>query len=222
MLPRSTSALLLLATVALGVGWLGCASDGEPGVDAKGTGPGGTATTKPEPTPRPDFEAGFEDSGSDGGSIDPTPDGGDTCIDKDDPGSAENTAKVLPPTDDSQNTAISQKGVMNGPVDVDFYKLTVSDTSFHLLQPDMQIQTTGVEMCVFVKCTPSTGTTDVSACAGGVMKVSDIGTKGCCATGPSAVAPTWNCSGTNDSADLFIRIKQVGNACLPYTFAYSF
>jgi hypothetical protein len=230
MLPRSSlartrarSQLLVLCAIAIAGVWLGCATNGDPAVDEPAPAPGTTGTVKPDPTARPDFEAGFTDmdGGSEGGNnVDPTPPGGDTCVDNGDPGGAENTAKALPDTTDSQNTAISVSGVLNGAVDVDYYRLNVADTLGHLLQPDIQATSSGIEMCVFAKC-PS-GTSGVSCTAPAVAKKSDIGIDGCCATGPSSVTPSWNCGGTNDSAQLFIKITQTADKCVPYTFSYAF
>jgi hypothetical protein len=215
---RARSQSFVSCVVVLGVGWMGCATNGDPAAGEPGTAPTTTSTSKPAPT-RPDFEAGFPDDAGNP-NADPTPDGGDTCIDKDDPGGAENVAKALPDTTDAQNTPITVKGIMNGPVDVDFYRLKVADTAGHFLQPDLQTPTSGIEMCVFVKC-PS-GPSNVTCSAPAVKKTSDIGTEGCCGSGPSSVTPGWNCSGLNDSAELFIRIKQTGDKCLPYSFSYAF
>jgi hypothetical protein len=215
--------LLMLGALAGVVALIGCAtSNGDPTGDDLDVPPASTTKTptksgSDDDASRPEFEAGFED---DAGNGDPTPDGGDTCVDNNDPGSSENTAKALPDTNDSQNDPIAVNGVLNGPVDVDFYKLNVSDDFGHLLQPDTQIKTSGVEMCVFVKC-PSGGAS-VTCNGGGVAKKSDIGTDGCCATGPSGATPTWNCSGTDDGATLFFRIKQTQNKCTPYSFTYAF
>ena len=231
MLPRSSSTrarsqLLLLGAIAIAGVWMGCATNGDPAVDDPMPAPDTTGTVKADPTARPDFEAGFPDmdggsSGGEGGNnVDPTPPGGDTCVDNNDPGGSENTAEALPDTTDAQNTAISVSGVLNGPVDVDFYRLNVADTSFHLLQPDIQATSAGIEMCVFVKC-PS-GASNVTCSAPAVAKTSDIGIDGCCGTGPSSVTPGWNCSGTDDSAQLFIKISQTADKCLPYSFSYAF
>lgn len=215
---RARSQLFVFGVVVLGVGWMGCTTNGDLAPDDTGPAPSPTSTPKPAPS-RPDFEAGFPDDGANP-SRDPTPDGGDTCIDKDDPGGAENVAKALPDTSDAQNTPITVKGIMNGPVDIDFYRLKVADTAGHLLQPDLQTPTSGIEMCVFVKC-PS-GASNVTCSAPAVKKTSDIGTVGCCAAGPSSASPSWNCPGLNDSAELFIRITQTGDKCLPYSFSYAF
>lgn len=208
--------------------WLGCASDSTDdgsGDDLGSAAPASTSksSSTDDSSSHPAFEAGFEDSGStaDGGTGDPTPDGGDVCVDNDDPGSTEPTAKALKDTDDSQNDPITVNGTLNGPVDIDMYKINVADTSFHLLQPAIAIQTAGVEMCTFIKC-PSGSTSSVSCGSGSVATKSDIGTDGCCATGPSSASPTWNCSGINDSATLYFEIKQSGNTCKQYSFTYAF
>lgn len=218
------SPLFVLVAVATGAVWMGCATaNGDP-ADEEPTAPAtqGTGTTKPDASSRPDFEAGFPTDPDAGNNVDPTPDGGgDTCVDNGDPGGAENAAKALPDTDDAQNTAIVVKGILNGPVDVDFYKVHVTDKSFHLLQPDLQVATSAVEMCVFVKC-DTNGPSNVTCSSPAVGKKSDIGTDGCCSTGPAAVSPGWDCKSTTDSAQLFVRIKQPGNACLPYAFSYAF
>jgi hypothetical protein len=218
---RARSRLFLFAAVVAGVGWLGCGTNnGDPAEDEE-LGPTPTATAKEDAGARPDFEAGFPED--DAGNVDPTPDGGDTCVDNGDPGSSENTAKALPNTDDAQNNPITVKGVLNGPVDVDFYKLTMADLNFHLVEADLQTQTPGVEFCAFVRCKGG-GPTTVSGCNGGVLKTSDIGTKGCCATGPSKATPKWDCTGftDDDSADFFIRVRQTQDKCTAYTWSYAF
>jgi len=212
---------LVLGALLGVVGWLGCAtSNGDPTDDVVPTPSPTTKTpaTSPDDGERPAFEAGFAE---DAGNPDNAPDGGPTCADKNDPGSSENTAKVLPDTNDAQNDPITVSGVLNGPVDTDFYKLNVADTFGHLLEPDTQLKTSGVEMCVFVKC-PSGNSSNVTCKGGAVPKKSEIGTDGCCATGASAATPTWNCSGTNDGAVLFFRVKQTANNCSPYSFTYAF
>ena len=212
------SQFFVLGAVVVAVGWLGCAtSNGDPLDEASlNPKPSGSSTAPVPSGDRPEFEAGFEDTGN----TDPTPDGGDTCVDKNDPGSSESTAKALPDTTDSQNAPLVVNGVLNGPVDVDFYRLGVADTFGHLLQPATELKTSGIEMCVFVRC--PTGAATVTCNGGGVAKKSDIGTDGCCATGPSAATPTWNCSGADDSATLYFRVKQTANKCLPYAFSYAF
>ena len=224
MTSRAWAQLLLLGAFVGGVGWLGCATTGDPAVDDPGMLPGTKdekeAGNDPDPSMRPIFEAGFEDTGS----PDPTPDGGDTCIDKDDPGSNEATAKKLPDTTDAQNDPIIVKGVLSSAVDVDFYSLKMSDTAGHTIGVDMQVATASTEMCVFIKCL--SGSTNFKQCDQGVMTTSAIGDKGCCTAGPGKANPNWSCGGSfqfNDSAQLYIRVKQVGgDKCLPYAISYAF
>ena len=152
-LKRSPS--FVIVAVSTGALWMGCATaNGDPAVDEPGTpSTQGTGTTKADASLRPDFEAGFPEELDAGNNVDPTPDGGgDVCIDNGDPGGSENTAKALADTDDAQNNPLVVKGILSGSVDVDFFKVHVADKSFHLLQPDLQVATSGVEMCVFVKC----------------------------------------------------------------------
>lgn len=179
------------------------------------------------PETRPPFDAGFEDatqrqptedSGGSGG-------GGDAgCVDPGDPGSTQNTAKTLSATDDSQNSPISVRGVFNGSIDVDYYKLPFSDVAFASTIPDIQSKTNGVELCVFVKCPNET----TVSCAGPTTK-NEQGLDGCCGTGISSEAsPSWRCPAilsANDSATLYFRAKPTGGAadqCVPYSFSYAF
>jgi len=216
--PRGGLAVLL--AVVVGVGWLGCGTDnGNAGEGEPEPVPSSTSTSKTDGGSRPPFEAGFEDAGE----PNPEPDGGgDTCIDKNDQGGTESAAKALPDTDDGQNDPISQTGVLDGPVDVDFFKIRMADKTGRLVEANFELETSGVEMCVFVKC--QAGATTVDGCNGGVLKTSDIGTKGCCATGPSQATPNWDCPGftDNDSADFFVRFKQTQDKCTTYSWTYRF
>lgn len=214
--------LIVLGAVVLAVGWLGCAGgDEESGAADPGTSPtSATSTSKPEPTTRPDFEAGFVEP--DASIDDPTPDGGDTCVDKNDVGGNEALAKALPDTNDAQNTPISVSSVLNGAVDSDFFKLSMTDGAGRTIDTDFQIKTSGVEMCVYPRC--KNGATTLDTCNGGVLKTGATGTKGCCVTGPGAANPDWDCGGIsdNDSADFFVSFKQTQNKCTNYSWSYVF
>ena len=217
---RVFGAAIALASVV----WVGCASSDDLVGSPLDNGSGDDTSGDGEQKPRPTFEAGAFDSGAGDASTTPEPEpvGGDSCIDKDDQGSSETTAKALPSTTDGDNTTKSVKGVLNGPVDVDFFKLHMTDEFGSSVDANFQIETTGVEMCVFVKC--ASGETSVTGCSGGVVTTSSIGTKGCCATGPSQVTPQWDCPGftDNDSADFFVRLKQTPDKCTSYSWTYHF
>lgn len=180
-----------------------------------------------EEEPRPDFDPDFDDPdpddpdagapGGDGGA----PPTGDECIDEGDPGGSENLAKTLGATDDCDNDFKMVHGIANGAVDVDFYKLSVADKAGCLLQADFEMHTSDVELCVFVRCNNATANGGFQSCAQGTAATSGT-LHGCCAA-PGRAVPKWNCSGPNDSADFFFRVRQVnGEACLPYTFRYRF
>jgi hypothetical protein len=216
----------VLGTFAFFVGaaLFGCAAASSDGGGADDPGDPSAPGTKHDEAPRPGFDASFDSASPDGGPPEPSRDGGaGPCIDDDDPGGSENVAKALPGTTDCDDKPKNVGGVLNGPVDVDYYRLTVTDKLGCSVETDFESPTSGVELCVFVKCLNGT-TTNVSGCNGGVQKTSEIGMKGCCATTPGKAIPNWDCGGItdNDSADIFVRVKQTANRCLPYTISYHF
>lgn len=224
--PRSRLAVLAAASV-VGLLLLGCSTDnGDPEdpteLPAVET-PAKERKANDTETP-PEFDADFDDAGGPNNDDPTPPDDGDQCIDNDDPGSAENVAKVLKPTSDCDNSYKTIDGVMKGAVDVDFYKLSMSDETGCLVQADFEAQTAGTELCVFARCKNST-IDAVTGCAQGVQQTSDIGMKGCCAAAPGRAVPKWDCEGwtDNDSADFFFRVRQPsGDKCLPYKVRYRF
>lgn len=183
----------------------------------------GSKANAGDPPPfNPSFDPG--QNGGDPKSGDPAPPGGDQCIDNDDPGSAENVSKVLADTDDCDNNYKEVDGVMKGAVDVDYYKLSAKDKFGCSLDTDFEGETAGTELCVYARCQNSTKDA-VTGCAGGTLKTSSIGMKGCCAAAPGNATPEWDCSGItdNDSADFYISVTQInGDKCLPYKFKYRF
>jgi len=228
---RSSSSsrnLVAVAATIVGLVLIGCSTDnGDPTErdEVSAATPRDTKEKKSSDTePPPEFDADFDDEDEEPNNGDPTPPDGDQCIDKDDPGSAENVAKVLPPTDDCDNTYKTVSGVANGEVDVDFYKLSVADKTGCLVQADFEGQTAGTELCVYARCKNST-IDAVKGCDQGVFSTSDIGMTGCCAAAPGRAVPKWDCSGftDNDSADFVFKVRQInGNKCLPYSFRYRF
>jgi hypothetical protein len=177
-------------------------------------------------TSRPAFDASIEPTEPADANVDPTPEGGgDTCVDNDDPASTETNAKGLPNTDDCDNSFKTVKGVINGAVDIDFYKLAGQDKAGCSLDTEFSAATAGTEICVWARCKNATENA-VSGCAQGVEDTSVVGMKGCCASAPSKATPEWDCEGftDNDSADFIIRVRPLAGAqaCLPYTFSYRF
>ena len=222
MIRRLGISLLLTSMVA-------CASASGDGTDPSNDDPAVTSepTTPKAPStpaanasapPGPAFDPQFPDD-----KKPPAPPPADECIDKDDSGSSETLAKQLPATDDCDNDEKIVSGTMNGAVDVDFYKFNVTDRFGCLFQPHFEAKTAATEVCVFVSC--GSGAATINGCEGGVAATSEIGLKGCCASGPANVTPDWDCPGftDDDSAQLFVRVKQpTGKACLPYSWSYHF
>lgn len=182
-------------------------------------------------TDRPAFDASISPTEPTDANVDPTPEGGgDTCVDTDDPGNTETGAKGLPDTDDCDNSFKTVKGVLNGPIDIDFYKLTGNDKGgIPPCSKDTEFSSpsAGTQLCVWARCKNATANA-VTGCANGVEDTSVVGMKGCCAAAPGKATPQWDCDGItdNDSADFIIRVKHTAsgssNACLPYSFSYRF
>src|SRR5690349_20989572 len=110
------------------------------------------ADDKTEPAPfNPSFDPNQKETDP---NKDPAPPGGTAeCIDKSDPGGAENVAQKLPDTDDCDDDFKTISGVMKGAVDVDFYKLSATDKGPSLSNPlgcrveaDFETQTAGTEL----------------------------------------------------------------------------
>jgi hypothetical protein len=177
-------------------------------------------TKKPDAGERPGFNASLPEDAN----VDPTPDGGGTCLDPDDPGGSENVAKALADTDDCDNSVKTVTGLIQSAVDVDFYSLSMQDKAGCSIDEDFGSVTSGLELCVFARCKNTTANA-VSGCTGGVLATNPAtGMQGCCATTPSKAIPQWNCSGLNDSADFLVRVKQAsgGPQCIAYAFTYHF
>ncbi len=226
---RTHGSRLLVGTLLGYASLVGCATGEEDPL----LGPAEALTPAPStsdsgnlPGDRPAFDAGFDESDS---SVNPPPppppDGGGPCADNVDPGSSETTAKALPDTSDAQNNPVLVKGVLNGPIDVDFYRLNVKDQFGSVLQADIRSNASGAEMCVFVKCSMG----DAVVTCSGASKKSDLGLDGCCTTASGDATPSWSCpdafGGLDASATLYMRVKATAptpNQCLSYSFSYAF
>jgi hypothetical protein len=210
----------------LALGWLGCAADtSEPTQDGDPTEPASAPSTNAPGggSERPPFETTIPDAPPPP-DTDPGPQQGESCADKDDPGSSESVAKALAATDDCDNAIKTVNGIANGPIDVDFYKLSATDKTFCSLGTEFNSPTSGMELCVYARCQNSTANA-VTGCTHGTLMTSASGMKGCCSATPGKATPEWDCSGItdNDSADFYISLKQLSggtNKCLPYLLNY--
>lgn len=207
----------LLAALSLAA-WLGCGDATEPTSNTTGS-PTGTAPPGPTSTP-PVLDASLPDDG--GGSPDAGPDGSSTCGDPDDVGSSEPTAKSLRTMNDDDSDGSSVSGIVNGAVDVDYYKLLALDTYGAVADPTLSFASPGVEICMFLSCVQGSGI-DFKGCSAGSQATSDAGYQGCCLAAPGSTTLDYDCLDTTDeSAVIYIRVRQAGNACVPYMASYHF
>lgn len=218
-----------LPTLTLLVGaWLvGCAADAsDPADDADRT--SGRATAEPgdqddDAEGAPAFDAQFSPDGGASGNTPPTTTA--TCEDKEDPGTTEPLAKVLPETSNCNEKLIPQEGILKTASDVDMYKLAGKDSFWCKLDSKFETASRGIELCVFARCQNSTAN-PVTGCKGGTEATSDLGWKGCCTDGPGDATPKVSCDGlglSSSSMDFFIRVKpKTANVCVDYAFSYVF
>lgn len=137
------------------------------------------------------------------------------------PNDGQVIATPLPQIDDCDGSGQSVTGVSSGMGDVDWVRFRGQDTSWCAVDPTVKIDVSGVRLCAFVMCTD--GATTVQGCTNGTAALSPAQTKGCCATGTSAMTIPMNCTGTSDDADVFIRVDQpTSNVCVSYKVDYHF
>lgn len=224
------SALLLLGAFGLAAAFgLACGtSNGEAGTPGVDDPPAEDPTGDPAKPSRPAFEAGFPDDAGDGGTT--TPEAGGPCNDPADPGSTIGNARALPNTDDCNENELTVSGVLSSATDVDLYRLSADDKTGCLTNNLFSMKTTGVELCVFVRCkNEDVGkTTAVTNCAAGSKKTDPTSTwEGCCAVGPADPTPEYDCPGfasDDDTADFQIKVSPTATTkeCQAYSFGYRF
>lgn len=220
MTMRSPAALSVALGAVAVLAWLGCGSSVEetPGAEPERE----ERDTRGTPPPKPAFEAGFEeeeDAGSGGGTgtggIDV--EAGAGCPDPND--APASVGKALPPTTDCNDTYLGLTGIVSSSVDEDLYTLSGTDETGCVLETQFNLETSKVELCVFVECKTSTADA-VSGCDQGTLDVDPATSlEGCCRTTPGAIKPTFNCSGLSESATLYARVK--GNPGAPVCQSYS-
>ena len=138
----------------------------------------------------------------------------------DEPNGTEILATPLGVIDDCDSSGSTISGVSSGVGDVDWMVFHGTDTFGCSVDPTVQIDATGVRLCAFALC--GDGTTTVQSCGGGTSAISPAGTHGCCTTSTKSMTVQINCSGTNDSAAIFVRVDQTQNQCVAYDVAYHF
>ncbi len=166
-------------------------------------------------------------SGSSGSSGDAGNDAGrPTCTNEnDEPNEAEATATTLANIDDCDSSGTKLTSVASGTADSDTFRYAGADTAGCIVDPTAQLNVAGAELCMFVAC--KTGTATVSKCStGAASATSPSGKPGCCIQTTAPLTTTFACGGSDDSADVYMRVKQLPSnpqsACLPYEVQYHF
>ena len=141
--------------------------------------------------------------------------------DFDEPNGNEILATPLGTIDDCDGSGGDVFGVSSGTGDVDWLLFHGSDTFGCSVDPTFQIDVAGARLCAFALC--DDGTTTVQSCGSGTPTVSPAGTHGCCTTSTQSMKLQIACSGTNDSAAMFVRVDQPEtNECVSYDVAYHY
>lgn len=213
VMQASSSAILLsiLSTVSL----LACGADTPETADARVDIPRADARTTPLPDARifPPFVDAM-----------PLPDAGPECDDPSEPNDTENTSTALvspmPPFTDCDDTGGTVSGAVDSE-DEDWYSYTAVDDGFCVVDPTVTVATGNVEVCLFLKCTDTDATEEITCPAGSTATT--VGTiEGCCGT--SGFEIDFNCDGTGDeTATNFIRVKSAGqDSCETYSVGYHY
>ncbi len=137
------------------------------------------------------------------------------------PNETEVLASPLGTIDDCDGSGSSVSGVSSGIGDTDWLHFVGTDTFGCSVDPTVQINTTGLRLCAFALCLD--GTTTVSDCGVGAPATSPAGTHGCCTGGTASMTLQINCSGSDDAANVFVRVDQpTTNVCVSYDVTYHF
>ena len=166
-----------------------------------------------------DDGATSDDAGSGGNGDDsfldaspnPTGDGGgggttcsgDTYENNDSFGSPAHLAAIT----DCDSTGSSLTSVISGSSDVDYYAYSGTDTTGCVVDPSAQVDTDGLEVCVIASC--KSGIIALAGCSAGSPASSlPSNMAGCCAQGTIEVKPDVSCSGSDDSMDILMRVRE--------------
>lgn len=195
-----------------GSGGMGAAGSGGSSIDG-GAGAGGAAAGAAG-------MGGSAGAGGQGGSA-------GSCNDPDEPDDTPATANqaCTNPTPCSVSDTDSDGSSTRGPIqgvltdgDVDWWTFTGTDHYFAVAQADASTTDKGYRLCVFVSCL--SGTTTVSSCTQGILASGPQGLQGCCSNNGEA-SPYHSCSGSDDSAQVYIRLDGA-TACQAYTVNWHF
>jgi len=139
----------------------------------------------------------------------------------DEPNESEILATPLGTIDDCDSSGSDVAAVSSGTGDVDWMVFHGTDTFGCSVDPTVQIDAPSSRLCAFALC--AKGTTTIQNCGIGTPAVSPGGTHGCCTTSTQSMKLQIACSGSDDSAAMYIRVDQpTSNQCVPYDVTYHY
>ncbi len=152
--------------------------------------------------------------------------------DEHEPNETPDAAWYLGTLDECSANSRAASGVLASPDDVDWIRARGTDTvSLCTVDPELTTESGGAEVrsCLFIKCDRGTTThnNDVTCLGAAADQVDPAlpGYAGCCTTGKDPnVRASLDCDGTNDSADLRVRVDSLAEAaaCVDYRVALEF
>lgn len=133
----------------------------------------------------------------------------------------QQTAHDFGTISDADSAGDSICPVLKGADDVDWYHYKGDDKFPNIVDPTRVVTSDlNARLCVYFACEGGANTF-VGCNADEVADVAPGGQKGCCGVGN--VSPTLDCPGTDDAADVWIKVENVDMlACVPYQFDYHF
>lgn len=102
--------------------------------------------------------------------------------------------------------------------DVDWYRYAGSDAFGCVVDPTRGLSATGtLRLCAFFECANGGPAVD---CPDGTTQATAGALPGCC--GDAAFAAGLDCSGSDDAANVYIRVDHAGDTCEPYMITYHY
>jgi hypothetical protein len=183
--------------------------------------------TGAEDSELPQFDASSETTASDSAMPSDASDGGSdgklSCTGSQiEPNDSLASARLLTGIDDCDGSGSTFKGTVGG-ADVDFWTYKGKDKFGCTVDPTVNNKSASVRVCVFAQC--ASGATEFKKCSKGTATKLPSGLDGCCTDGPGEASLDYTCTlvGTDDSADVFMRVDSPGaTTCLPYEVDYHF
>jgi hypothetical protein len=127
---------------------------------------------------------------------------------------------VLDSITDCDGTGGELPGTLEGS-DKDWFSFHAKDQFGCQVNPEFSLQaTTGTLLCAYFVC--DSGGDNLNCPTGSTVDTSPDGLSGCC-TSTGSMKPDINCSGTDDSSQVYVLVYAPSNtACQPYTLSYHY